>query len=254
MERTYSTGPTTISDSASKPQLKRSIVQNDCIQEETEHRVDEQDNLNLNDGESTFSLDSVVLLSGKDRDVIIRKFSDALLNGLSRKCLRPHSRPLQDPGFRRSFNQYIKGYAKRVLNDSARRTRKRQASKAIHYLRNDILLRLQNVLGGFDDVDNARKILPSIAHQASENGVQEMGFAEKFADWNSKNMDDDGNAGLYKLDLPISEPIIPAESVAFLYFHFYIIDHGDSLGIALTENIQPRSTTFRFITRNPPTT
>jgi len=192
---TYSTRPTTVSDlKSSKPYLNQpTIVQNRIPEEPEPFSRSEANQGNLGDGQSTISADSIVVLTPDQRNLIIQKFSDALLKDLPSKCLQPHSEPLENPAFRQFFNGYLKDYIKEVMEGTAKRSRKRQASKAIRLLRSDLLQRFQEAVGGFDVPEKNERISPSIIRQAMESGLREMSLEEKFRDWNVDCMMDCNN-------------------------------------------------------------
>ncbi|KAF2814371.1 uncharacterized protein BDZ99DRAFT_516970 [Mytilinidion resinicola] len=176
---TESTAPATFSGEPTRTFDKTQIVQHRIIEEEETDRIEESEAPVL-DGQSTISADSVIVLTPQQRTDVIKKFSGALIRDLPSKCFTSHGKAFEESTFRRQFTSCIKGYSKQVMEGAARRSHQRQASKAIRILRNDILNKCYEALGGFDRLERS---YPSIILQAQEQNLPEKSIAEKVSDW-----------------------------------------------------------------------
>lgn len=205
--RTNSTRPTTVTESWSpKPlQVQPPMITSESVLESRPGKslsvlkgqtVPEEF---MADGDSIVSKDSIILVDPVERDLIIRKFSSALLKDLPTKCLQPHSKPLESLAFRKVFSESLRDFSIEIINGTARRSRTRQASKAVLWFRNQILIAVQQALGGFDRPEQDKRISPSIVRRIKDSGLEEQTWTEKCNDW---TIDGEGEGA----DLVISMP------------------------------------------------
>ncbi|KAF2500867.1 hypothetical protein BU16DRAFT_602962 [Lophium mytilinum] len=190
---TESTAPTTFSGEPTRTFDKTQIVRHRII-EESEADITGYTEASVFDGQSTISADSVIILTSQQRADVINKFSGALIRDLPSKCFTSHDKAFEESTFRRQFKNCIKGYSKQVMEGAARRSRQRQASKAIRILRNDILNKYYQALGGFD---RPERRYPSIMIQAQEQNLPEKSIAEKVSDWTYEPFQDAINDSLH---------------------------------------------------------
>lgn len=195
-ERTYSTRPTTVSDSRSSiPPFHKAMMAQNSIIEESELTTDRlttlpQDVGDIGDGQSTISDDSV-LLDPAYRDLIVKEFASALLQGLPSKHLLSQSRFMEKAAFRQAFDAFLKAYTKEVMEGTPRRSRRRQASKAIRRLRHSILLRLQEDVSDLQNPEMPGKIATTITRHVENAGLGEQTWKEKCSEW-AVDRNDDG--------------------------------------------------------------
>ena len=134
------------------------------------------------DSQSTISADSVAVLSPKQKQDIIKKFTEALLKDMPNKCLISHGSNLSKVPFRQRFQSLLKEYSDNVKNDTPERSRK-QAAKQIRILRCDICNWCEEVLRGIGITAKDQRVYPNIAKEAEKVNLPEKTWKEKVGDW-----------------------------------------------------------------------
>ena len=213
--RMYSTRPTTVSDStSSKPNPNKGMMTLNSTTKEPDPPIHRPAAFSMRvndvgDEPSTISDDSI-LLNPTYTDIVIKEFATALLAVLPHNHLLPNSRFLENPAFRQSFNGFMKDYAKKVMEGTARRSRRRQASKAIRRLRESILLKLQEAVNDPSTLETPGKISTTLSRKVKDAGLEEQTWKEKCTEW--KVDCDDGDMNPNKVQLPMFDD---AESACF---------------------------------------
>jgi hypothetical protein len=167
---------------------KRMMVENRIIEEPEplygmESVLQGADVNSVGDGQSTISADSVVLLTQKQKEDIINKFTEALVKDLPKICLVSHSSDMANLPFRQQFRDLLKQYSEEVKKDAARRSRRRQASKAIRNLKIEIITKCEETLGYFGTSAKEARVYPTIIQEAERINLPEKTYAEKVRDW-----------------------------------------------------------------------
>lgn len=132
------------------------------------------------DNQSTISADSIVNLTPQQRMNIINKFARALIRDLPTGRFVFNGKPTNESTFSRQFEGLIKGYSKQLMQGPARQSRRRETSKAIRILRNNILDKFYGTLA--DSNESERRSYPSIVQQATEFFFPEKNAVEKVYD------------------------------------------------------------------------
>jgi RNA recognition motif-containing protein len=157
------------------------------IHEVEEPEKDSGDNDQPFDGQSTISGESCVVLTTKERNDILEKFSMALLRDLTAKGFTSDNENIAISTFQKSLSESIKTYSVKVMMNAERRSRPRRASKAIRFLRNDIVRRCYDGIGGFRHSRERNK--PSIVQRLDHHDASEKTAAEKISDWHASILD-----------------------------------------------------------------
>jgi hypothetical protein len=179
---TESTSPTSISGEtlSAKRFYQTQPIQSSIVEEEELFKEGSHSNLH-SDGQSTISADSVIALTFDQKNSVVEKFSKALLRDLPIKCFASDSEDIEVSTFRNLFSESVKTYSKKVMADAERRSRRRQASKAIRFVRNDIIRKCYETLGGFRHPQ--RRKVPSIVNALGQHNILEKTVVEKVSEW-----------------------------------------------------------------------
>ncbi|KUJ21185.1 uncharacterized protein LY89DRAFT_429259 [Mollisia scopiformis] len=161
-------------------------------------------------------ISSMILLDSKQRQDIIKKFVDAILNELPRVPSTLHDYPQSRKLFQGRFQILLKCYSDQVKADAGRGARK-QATKQIRFLRRDITRHFEQTIKVNGVNLKSQRIYPIIVKQAEQINLSEKTWAQKVDDWKVLLASEDpvyqkADNDLYDTKLPSSH--IEAFSIA----------------------------------------
>ena len=136
--------------------------------------------------QSVYSIDSVEALTLSQKELLISRFTEALLSKLpNRLLLSHHSSNLRVP-FQERFLVLLSTYSEEVKKDASERSH-RQAAKHVRLLRRQISHRCEEALGGIESNAKGQREHPNIVKEVEKLNLPEKMWEEKVSDWSQSD-------------------------------------------------------------------
>ena len=155
--------------------------------------------------QSMYSVDSMATLTPDQKQMLITRFTRALLKHLPNRLLLTHRSTESRVPFQQRFQSLLCDYSDSIKKDAGERSH-RQATKQIRVLRRSISQTCEEALEGDETTATDQRVYPNIIKEMEKFKLPEKTWEEKFGDWSQS--------------LPAIEPTL-ASQISLAQEHLY---------------------------------